>query len=126
MKSPFEKVAESELQVLNALWTSGEPLPATRIVAAVSAVTPWESTTIKTLIHRLTRKGVLQTEKREVLYYSPLLSEAEFSEYQTGRLIDTFYSGKATNLVSALFHNKRLSDEDLAELRKLLDLGEAP
>ena len=121
MKSPFEKVAESELQILKALWASGEPLPAARIVEAVSAVTPWENTSIRTLIHRLVAKGILRSEKRDVLHYTPLVTEAEFGDYQTGRLIDTFYSGKASGLVSALYHHKRLSAEDVAELRALLD-----
>ena len=48
-------------------------------------------------------------------------TSAEFGDYQTGRLIDTFYSGKASGLVSALYHHKRLSAEDVAELRALLD-----
>lgn len=121
MKGPFEKVAESELQILKVLWAGESPLSSSQIVAAVSANTTWEATTIRTLIHRLVIKGVLQAEKREVQYYRPVVTEAAFGEYQTGRLLDTFYSGKAANLFSALYLQKQLSAADIAELRALLE-----
>jgi BlaI family transcriptional regulator, penicillinase repressor len=121
MKGPFDKVAESELQILKVLWASKVPLSSSQIVAAVSAVTTWEATTIRTLIHRLLIKGVLKAEKRDVQYYRPTVTEAAFGKHQTARLLDTFYSGKAANLFSALYQQKQLSAADIAELRALLE-----
>ena len=123
MKSPCDRIAESELVVLKALWASGKAMSISELVSALSAVTHWDPSTIKTLVRRLHAKEVLVCEKREVLYYHPIVTEAEYGEYQTSKLIDTFYSGKASRLIAALYEQQQLDPEEVEELRKRLQGG---
>lgn len=62
--------------------------------------------------------------KKDVFYYTPLVSEAEYNEYTTQSLIDRLYSGSAKNLVASLFGSKKLDSSDIEELRNLFRVGE--
>ncbi len=119
MKALAEKISDSELEVMRVLWRAAEPLTTTSIREALQASIGWEATTIKTLIQRLYKKGILAQEKRDVFYYRPLLSEKEYNDWATEDLVRRLYGGKARNLVAALVDSEGLSKEDLEELRAM-------
>lgn len=118
------KITDSELQVLKIIWEAGTDLPIADIRKALEATSRWESSTIKTLLRRLCDKGVVQAVKKEVFYYKPLISEAEYNEYTTQCLIDKLYSGSARNLVASLIDSKKLDDSDIEELRSMFKVGD--
>ncbi len=123
MSNPCDRITEAELQILRALWAYGGPMTGNEIITRVSSSTAWNPSTIKTLIRRLQGKDALSVEQRNVMLYSARISEADFSEYQTARLIDSFYSGKVANLISALYDQKQIGPEDLEELRRRMEGG---
>ena len=79
---------------------------------------------MKTLIGRLTAKGVIRQEKRGVFYYSPLISEEEYNVSATDSLIRRLYQGQAKNLVAALVRSDELTRDDIEELRTLFRVEE--
>lgn len=113
------KISDAELSIMQVLWDAGEGLSMTELRRRVQQRTSWGSTTVKTLVQRLTAKGVLRQEKREVFYYSPLISESEYDASVNKSFIDRVYRGSARNLVAALLRSNDLSDEDVSELREL-------
>ncbi|MDD4170588.1 MAG: BlaI/MecI/CopY family transcriptional regulator [Desulfotomaculaceae bacterium] len=117
------KITDSEVEVMRVLWEAGGELPIAEIRKTLEQTSKWESSTIKTLLRRLCEKGVVLAVKREVFYYQPLVSEAEYNEYTTQRLIDRLYSGSAKNLVASLLGSKKLADADIEELRALFKVG---
>lgn len=119
MKTLAEKISDSELEVMRVLWEAEDALSVTAIRETLQARTGWEATTIKTLIQRLYKKGIIAQEKRTVFYYRPLLSEKEYNDWATKNLIQKLYGGSARNLVAALVHSEGLTAEDVAELRAL-------
>ena len=114
-----EKISDSELEVMKVLWEAGDALPITEIRTVLQARRGWEATTVKTLVSRLVTKGALQQEKRNVFYYSPLISEPEYNGWATAHLIQRLYHGSARDLVAALVHSEGLTQEDLEELRQM-------
>ena len=114
-----EKISDSELAVMQVLWEAESELSLSELRRRVQERTPWESTTVKTLVQRLTAKGVLYQEKREVFYYSPLITEEEYSSYANESFINRVYKGSARNLVAALLRSRELSEEDVTELRAM-------
>ncbi len=114
-----DKISDSELEVMRVLWRAGDALSVTEIREALQRAKGWEATTVKTLVSRLVSKGVLRQEKRNVFYYSPLLSEEEYNAWATHDLISRIYHGSARDLVAALVHSEGLSQEDLRELRDM-------
>ncbi len=119
------KISDSELEVVRVLWRAGDALPVTEIRESLQKSRGWEATTVKTLISRLVTKGVLRQEKRQVYYYSPLITEAEYNDWATHDLISRVYHGSARDLVAALVRSDGLSKADIDELRDLFKLEES-
>ena len=68
---------------------------------------------------------MLRQEKRQVYYYSPLISEEEYNDWATHDLISRVYHGSARDLVAALVRSDGLSQADIDELRALFKLEES-
>ena len=117
-----DKISDSELEVMKVLWQAGDALPVTEIREALQKARGWEATTVKTLVSRLVSKGVIRQEKRNVFYYSPLISEREYNGWATDHLILRLYHGSARDLVAALVHSEGLTQEDLEELRQMFQV----
>ena len=113
------KISDSELEVMRVLWEAGEALSVTEIRRRLQPVHSWEGTTVKTMITRLTAKGALLQEKRDVFYYSAAINETEYNRCATESLIRKLYQGSAGKLVAALVKDRGLSEEDMEELRAL-------
>lgn len=124
MKSLAEKISDSELEIMRVLWEAGEPLPIAQIRKSVQERKGWESTTVKTLVQRLCRKGVVEQEKRANFFYRAKISEQEYNDWATGDLIRKVYRGSAKELVAALVHSESLSEEDINELRDFFKMEE--
>ena len=118
------KITGSELEVMKLLWHAEDALPVTEIREQLQLQKGWEPATIKTLISRLVSKGVVQQEKRKVYYYSPLISEKEYSAWATGDLVSRLFNGSAKDLVAALVHSDGLTRDDIEELRNMFQVEE--
>ncbi len=116
------KISAAELEVMKILWWAGDALPVTEIREELQRLKGWEPATIKTLVSRLVSKGVIHQEKRQVYYYSPLISESEYNDWATHDLISRVYHGSARDLVAALVRSDGLSKNDIEELRELFKL----
>lgn len=117
------RITDSEVEIMRVLWEAGEPLPIGDIREKLERKNDWDSSTIKTLLRRLCEKGVVKSEKRKVFYYSPLVSEKEYKDYNTKILIDRIYSGSAKNLVASLIGSNKLGQDDIEELRNMFKVG---
>ena len=118
------KITDSELEVMKLLWCAKDALPVTAIREHLQESKGWEPATIKTLISRLVAKGAVRQEKRNVYYYSPAISEKEYSSWATKDLITRIFNGNARDLVASLVNSDGLSQEDLAELRDMFKVEE--
>lgn len=118
-ENPAARITDSELEVMKLLWRAGDALPVTEIRGMLQQQKGWEPATIKTLVARLVAKGAIRQEKRNVYYYSPLISEKEYSAWATGNLIHRLYNGSARDLVAALVQSDGLTKEDIEELRQM-------
>ena len=118
------KITGSELEVMKLLWRAEDSLPVTEIREKLQRTKGWEPATIKTLSSRLVSKGVVRQEKRNVYYYSPLITEKEYSKWATEDLVTRLYDGKVRDLVAALVSSDDLTQEDLDELRQMFKVEE--
>ena len=115
MEKLAEKISDAELEVMRVLWEAEEPLPISEIRLALQQRKGWEPTTTKTLVQRLCSKQALAQEKRNVFYYRPLISQEEYQAWATNDLIRRLYRGSARNLVAALVHSDKLSNDDMQD-----------
>ena len=111
------KLSDAELEILEVLWTAGEPLNTAQIRSMLEENKSWERTTVLTLIQRLVKKGMLHQEKREVYYYSPAVSREAYVKEETKNFVNKFFHGRSGNMAAALMADDDLTKEDIKELR---------
>lgn len=121
MNQLCERISDSELAVMQTLWAARRPLPVSAIRETLARERGWEASTVKTLLRRLCGKGAVRQEKREVFYYTPLVSEEQYHESAAESLLDRVFGGNPTSLFASLVQSRRISDEDLDELRRFLE-----
>jgi BlaI family penicillinase repressor len=114
-------ISDSEWKVMKLLWRKS-PQPAYDIIQALSEKENWHPNTIKTLLGRLTRKKALGTKKYKNLFlYHPLVSEEDCIQAESENFIDRLFNGSVKPLLVHFAKNKKLSKQDLDELRKILE-----
>jgi BlaI family transcriptional regulator, penicillinase repressor len=115
------RVSEAEWEVMQVLWESS-PLGATEIADEVCKRMQWHPKTVKTLLGRLVKKGVLRYREDGNRYlYSPVYRRDRYVAAESRSFIDRVFGGSATPAVVHFVETMELSDDDLQELRAILD-----
>ena len=115
-------ISEAEYQVMKVLWAAPGRLNTNQVVEELEAYTAWKPKTIHTLLSRLVKKGALQYEKDgRVFVYTPLVEESRVLAQENDSFLKRFYNGELNPMVVNLLQEDRLSDEDIAKLRRILD-----
>jgi predicted transcriptional regulator len=97
------------------------PQTAVEVCDSVCGERGWSMPTVKTLLSRLVAKGAVTTEPdgRRFLY-TPLLARDDYVGGESRRLVDRLFGGRAAPLFAHLAEAEALSDDDIAEIEKLL------
>jgi len=115
------KISTAESVVMGALWAR-EPLSAEEIAGEVAAGQGWTEATVKTLINRLLNKGAIGAKRDGRRYlYRPLVGRADYVEAESQGLLDRLFDGRLAPLVSHLSQSRKLSADDIAELKRLIE-----
>ena len=121
MKGKVE-ISDAEYHVMRAIWAAGTPLNTNEVVERLETSTAWKPKTIHTLLSRLVKKGALQYEKDgRVFVYTPLVMESEVLAHENDSFLNRFYNGSLNPMVVNLLEQDKLSDDDIAALRHILD-----
>ena len=114
------RISTAESVVMEALWRR-EPLTAEEIIAEVAEGQGWSEATVKTLINRLFRKKAVSAARDGRRYlYRPMVSRADYVAAESQGLLDRLFDGRLAPLVSHFSQTRRLSAEDVAELKRLI------
>ena len=115
METP--KIFESEYRFCLILWKH-EPINSTKLVEICKAELGWSKATTYTVIKRLSQRGVLKNEDTVV---TSLVSKEEVQAEELDELVDRVFEGNLPSFVAAFTRSKRMSREEVDELRKLID-----
>ena len=115
-----DRITEAEHAVMEVLWEKS-PLTAANVCEAVCGPRGWSMPTVKTLLSRLVAKGAVATEPdgRRFLY-TPLLERTDYVGGESRRLVDRLFGGRAAPLFAQLAESEALSEDDIAEIERLL------
>lgn len=114
-------ISDAESLVMDVVWRGHGPMAADDIVAALVSEQRWQEATIKTLLNRLLTKGALSASKDGRRYlYSAVLKREQWVSQESGGMLDRLFGGKVAPLVAHFGKHRKLSPEDLAELKKLI------
>jgi BlaI family penicillinase repressor len=115
------KISDAEWRVCQVLWRNS-PLATSEVIARLADSTSWNPNTIKTLLTRLVKKGVLDFKSlgRENHYF-PKLSEEECVDTHTRSFVDRVFNGGVAAMAAAFIKRHRLTDEEIAEFKMILE-----
>ena len=115
------KISSAESVVMEALWRRS-PLTSEAIIAEVGEPQDWTEGTVKVLISRLLKKKAIAAAADGRRYlYSPLVSRQAYVQSESQGLLDRLFEGKLAPLVTHFSETDTLSDEDVAELKALIE-----
>ena len=115
------RISEAELQVMEALWGTSEPLTATEVAERIDAGRGWSLATVKTMLSRLAAKGALtHREDGRRFFYSPAIDRDSYVGSESRRFVDRLFGGRLSPLVARLAEEDVLDDEDIAAIEAIL------
>jgi BlaI family transcriptional regulator, penicillinase repressor len=113
-------ISEAESVIMEALWQRS-PLSAEEIVSRVARQQHWSEATVRTLLNRLLGKKAVRAKKDGRKYlYRPAMKRADWVQEESQGLLDRLFDGKLAPLVTHFSQRKKLSQEDLRELKRLI------
>lgn len=112
------KLFDSELKVMGVLWREGD-CTAKHISDVLKQEVGWNMNTTYTLIKRCIGKGTIQRSEPNFLCHA-LIQKEEVQQLQTDELIDRIYDGSTDKLFAALLGRKKLSAQQIEQLRNIV------
>ena len=115
-----DRISDAECAVMEVLWKHS-PQTAAEVCDTVCEARGWTMPTVKTLLARLVSKGALATQPDGRRYlYTPLIERSAYVGTESKRLVERLFGGRAAPLFAHLADNEALTDEDIAEIERLL------
>ena len=107
--------AESRLAAL--IW-SAAPVGSPELVTLAEQALDWKKSTTYTVLKKLCDKGVFRNEAATV---TVRLTQEELLARQSRGYVERSFGGSLPQFITAFFGGKRLTPEQAAELRQLID-----
>jgi BlaI family penicillinase repressor len=117
--SKATQLTDAEWELLKVLWAS--PGLTANEVADSLATAKWHVNTVRTMLDRLEKKGVVDAVAADRSYrYSPLVTREECIDDASSSFLEKVFDGAFTPLVSHFVKQSPISQKDKAELERIL------
>ncbi|MBI2480003.1 MAG: BlaI/MecI/CopY family transcriptional regulator [Planctomycetia bacterium] len=114
-------LSKAEMEVARVLWEL-EAASVRQVYEALPTDREIDYTTVQTYLRRLEQKGYARAKlDGRVRIYSPKVKPRTVIRETVDDLIERLFAGEAMPLMRHLIEDRGMSDEDLAQLRSLLD-----
>lgn len=122
-KERINRISESEWQIMDVVWGDSESgVGVTQAYLMAHLGSKWNKNTVHTFLKRLCDKGYLQVVKEQSPHrYVALVSREACEKEERQSFLDRVYQGSAGRMVAAFVRDGSLSEEEVAQLRRLLD-----
>lgn len=111
------RLGEAEARFANLVWQN-EPITSTALAKLCDECLQWKKSTTYTVLKRLCDKGIFQNQKGVV---TSVLTKAEFAAAQSEQFVDKTFDGSLPAFIAAFSTRKRLTAEEVEQLRKMVD-----
>jgi BlaI family penicillinase repressor len=109
---------------MKVVWAK-EPCTAGDVQEDLAKTHNWAYSTVKTLMNRMTSKGLLKIEKiRNLQLFRSRIRQVEARRGEFRKMLDRAFDGALTPMMQFLIQHEGLSRQEAAELRKLIDHAE--
>ena len=115
MEAP--KIFESEYRFCLILWDN-EPVASGRLVQLAKDALGWSKATTYTVIRRLSERGVVKNENTIV---TSLISKEEAQKHRLEEMVEETFEGSMPAFIAAFSKTKKLTRQELGQLKALID-----
>ncbi len=120
----FQGISDAEWVVMEVLWDK-HPITANEIIEQLDGKKMWNPRTIKTLLSRLVKKNIISFTQEGRLYkYEPEVERNEIVRTERTSFLKKIYKGAVNPMLAAFIKDSELSQDDISDLRELLDKKE--
>ena len=117
-----KRLGDAELEIMLAIWEAPGPLTSVQVREKLRQTRDWAMASVMTALSRLVEKGFLSCDKSSgINTYTALIQEDAYKSQESKSLLEKLYGNSVPNLVTNLYGSKLLDQDDLCELRELLD-----
>lgn len=118
----MRKIPDAELELMMVIWDSEQPVSRMDIETKMENGRDVVPSTILSLLARLERRGFLRKEKQgNINYYYAQVEKAAYLKEEGQRVLDKMFGSSLKNFVTALYDDKGLNHEEIAELQAFID-----
>ncbi|MCH7959898.1 MAG: BlaI/MecI/CopY family transcriptional regulator [Candidatus Hydrogenedentes bacterium] len=118
------QISDAEWEVMKVLW-SRSPVSVNEVAEALTAK-EWHPKTIRTMLARLSKKGVVAHKVHDGIYrYYPLLTKEECERTASDWFLDRVFDGALAPMVAHIAKRRRLTADERKELERILEEDES-
>ena len=118
------RLSDGEWKLMKTLWAR-QPQTIAELVAALDPETGWTKATIFMMLKRLIAKGaVTMDDSGKFQEYSAAITYADVEPEETESFLSKVYGGSVGMMVSSLVGRGALSEQEIRELKAILDAAE--
>ena len=110
---------DSEWAILRVVWKL-EPCAAPTVQEELQDERGWAYTTVKTMMDRMVKKGLLEAEKIRTLYfYKASVTSAQAKKSEIAKALRLTFNGALAPMMEFLIEDEEISDAELDELDRI-------
>ncbi len=118
------RLSDGEWKLMKALWRR-QPQTLAELVRALNVETAWSKATVFMMLKRLIAKGaVVMDDSGKLQKYSASIAYADVEPEETESFLSRVYGGSVGMMVSNLVGRGALSEQEIQELKAILDAAE--
>ena len=122
MSNVLKKLGEAELEIMQVIWDSTNPVTSNYILKELQGRRKWQLSTLMTSLTRLSDKGFVSCDRSTGCnLYTSVIPENEYKTGASRHFLEKLYNNSIQNMIATLYSNKAIKDSDVEELRKFLD-----
>lgn len=121
MKKTYQRLPESELDIMLVLWNHTPPLNRMEIEKVINTKKSLAPTTILSLLARLEAKNFVEVTKQgKMNLYTPLVSQSDYQAHESQSVLEKLYGNSLKKFVTSLYQGKKVSSEEIQDLSDFL------
>ena len=121
MKKTYQRLPESELDIMLVLWNHTPPMNRMEIEKVINTKKSRAPTTILSLLARLEAKNFVEVTKQgKINLYTPLVSQSDYQAHESQSVLEKLYGNSLKKFVTSLYQGKKVSPEEIQDLSDFL------
>ena len=118
-------ITDAEWRIMRVIWAL-DTVTSRQLIQVLSDSMDWKPATIKTLLHRLTDKGIIKAEKDgKKFIYSAVMDESRTVDLASKKFFNQVCAKKVGSAVAYIIDESELTQDDIDKIQDKLNQKQA-